>query len=146
MKPLKPSREILSTLIASWRGLVATDLLFKLLALAVLTPLFAVLMQALMAVAGSSVLSDVDIVRFFVGPFGWLCAIVLGSVWLAIVALEQSALLCILAGRSEGKKISATAAVRFSLAHTASILKITTRLIGWTLLAVTPFLLIAGAV
>lgn len=140
------TRDIANSLVASWRSLVATDLLFKLLAFALLTPLFLILWQCLLMLAGQSVLSDVDIAMFFAGPFGWFSAIVLGAVWLAIVAWEQASLLCILAARSTGKAVSATSAVRFASGHAASVLAITTRLLGWTLLAIAPFLLVAGGV
>ena len=131
---------------ASWRSLVATDLLFKLFAFAVLTPLFAAFWHALLAFGGSSVLSDADIAKFFVGPFGWFCGIVLGAAWLAIVAIEQASLLCILGAKSLGREKNATSAIHFAITHAASVFTVAARLIGWTLLTVLPFLLIAGAV
>ena len=128
-----------------WQSLAATDLLFKVLAFAVLTPIFAMLWRSLLAWAGQSVLSDVDIARFFAGPFGWLCAIVLGASWSAIIGIEQAALLYILAGKSAGKPLKAIDALQFSARHIVSILAITTRLIARTLLVLAPFLLLAGA-
>ncbi len=104
MFPTPLFRSVASSLIASWRSLVATDLLFKLFAFAVLTPLFAAFWHGLLAFGGSSVLSDADIAKFFAGPFGWFCGIVLGAAWLAIVAIEQASLLCILAAKSLGKR------------------------------------------
>ncbi|MEO8272290.1 MAG: hypothetical protein ABI557_21455, partial [Aureliella sp.] len=62
-----------------WRALVAADLLYKLLAFVLLTPLFVALNRCLLMLVGQSVLSDVDIAIFFMGPFGWFCAIVLGA-------------------------------------------------------------------
>ncbi len=131
---------------ASWRSLGATDLLFKLFAFAVLTPLFAAFWHALLAFGGSSVLSDVDIAKFFAGPFGWICGIVLGATWLAIVAIELASLLCILAAKSLGREKNATSAIHFAITHAAAVFNVAARLIGWTLLTVLPFLLIAGAV
>jgi glycerophosphoryl diester phosphodiesterase len=139
-------RSIASSLCASWRSLVATDLLFKLLAFAVLTPLFAGFWHALLAFGGSSVLSDADIAKFFAGPFGWFCGIVLGATWLAIVAVEQASLLCILASNFLGREKNATSAIHFAITHATSVFNVAVRLIGWTLLTVLPFLLIAGAV
>ncbi len=139
-------RDVATGVSACWRSLVATDLLFKALAFSVLTPLLGLLWQSLLIVAGRSVLSDVDIAMFFVGPFGWFCLIVMGAVWLAIIALEVGALLWILAARSMGSRANSIDALQFVRGHGLNILKITTRLIGWSLLAITPFLLIAGGV
>ena len=139
-------RSVAANLKASWRSLVATDLLFKLFAFAVLTPLFAAFWHGLLAFGGSSVLSDVDIAKFFAGPFGWFCGIVLGATWLAIVAMEQAALLCILGAKSAGKEKNATSAIHFAIKHATSVFSVAARLIGWTLLTALPLLLIAGAV
>ena len=138
-------RSVTSSLIASWRSLVATDLLFKLFAFAVLTPLFAAFWHAFLAIGGSSVLSDADIAKFFTGPFGWFCGIVLGAMWLAIVAVEQASLLLILAAKSLRREKNATSAIHFAMMHAPRVFTVAARLIGWTLLTCLPFLLIAGA-
>jgi glycerophosphoryl diester phosphodiesterase len=104
------------------------------------------LFHFLLAIAGQSVLTDVDIALFFAGPFGWLCAIVLGAVWLSIVALEQASLLAILAARHRGQRLGMLDSLRFAAGHAADVLKVTAKMIGWTLLSLVPFLLIAGAV
>lgn len=139
-------RQIAGSLGAAWRPLVATDLLYKLLAFVILTPLLAGLFHFLLAIAGQSVLTDVDIALFFAGPFGWLCAIVLGAVWLSIVALEQASLLAILAARHRGQQLGMLDSLRFAAGHAADVLKVTAKMICWTLLSLVPFLLIAGAV
>jgi len=135
-----------TTLAASWRSLVAADLLYKLLAFAVLTPLFVVLFHCVLALAGQSVLSDVDIAVFFAGPIGWFCAIVLGAIWLTIVALEQATLFCIMATHSSGRSVSVIAALRFTADHVFTVLAVTARIISWSLLILAPFVLIAGGV
>lgn len=122
------------------------DVLFKLLAFILLTPLFVALFRSLLTLSGTSVLSDVDIAMFFAGPFGWFCAIALGSVWLGIVAFEQATLLSILASHSSGQKIGVLTALRFTASHSLRILNVTARLIGWSLQIIAPFLLIAGGV
>ncbi len=137
---------VASSVKASWQNLVATDLLFKLFAFVVLTPLFAAFWHALLMFGGSSVLSDADIAKFFVGPFGWFCGITLGAAWLAIIAIEQASLLCILRAKSLGREKDATSAIHFAGTHAVSVFTVAARLIGWTFVAVLPFLLIAGAV
>lgn len=78
-----------------WKSMIVTDLACKLLAMVVLTPLLTILLQWLLVVRGNRVLSDIDIAKFFIGPLGWLCAIVIGAMWLGILALEQASLLAI---------------------------------------------------
>ncbi len=134
-----------------WRGdvlaqLVMTDLLYKLLTFVLLTPLLAMLFRTLLALSGNSVLSDVDIAVFFAGPFGWFCAIVLGAVWLGIVALEQASLLWILAERSKGNRAPVLASLSFAAGQVSPVLRVTGRLIAWSLVVIGPFLLIAGGV
>lgn len=89
----------------SWKSLVLTDVAFKLIALAVLTPLVGVLPRVLIAMSGNAVLSDLDIFYFFLGPAGWLCFLLVGTLWLAIVALEQASLLAILSATTANRRL-----------------------------------------
>ena len=146
MHPTPFVRKVAASLVESWRDLGTTALLYKILAFAVLTPLFAASWHLIIAIGGSGVLSDVDIAKFFVGPFGWCCAIVLGAAWLVIIAVEQSSLLYILASKSLGREKHATSAIHFAFTHAPSIFRVALRLVGWSLLTVLPFLLILGTV
>lgn len=129
-----------------WKSMIVTDLAYKLLAMAVLTPLLAILLQGLLMVRGNPVLSDVDIAWFFIGPLGWLCAIMMGAVWLGILALEQASLLAILAAHSQGKQLSALGALQYALTYTVSVVRVAGRLTAASLLVAAPFLLTAGSV
>lgn len=146
MFPTQFVRAIAGSLSACWRTLVAADLLYKLLSFVLLTPLLAALFRIALMLAGHSVLSDVDIAMFFAGPVGWICAIVLGAGWLAIFALEQASLLSIIAANANGQKMTARESLRFSAGHAPGILRVTGKLICWTLLVVAPFLLVAVGV
>ena len=126
--------------------MIITDLAYKLLAMVVLTPLLTILLQGLLVVRGNPVLSDVDIAKFFVGPLGWLCAIVIGAVWLGILALEQASLLAILTAHSQRKQLSALGALGYALSHTVSVVRVTGRLTAVSLLVAAPFLLAAGSI
>jgi glycerophosphoryl diester phosphodiesterase len=126
--------------------MIVTDLAYKLLAMAVLTPLLTILLQGLLMVRGNPVLSDVDIAWFFIGPLGWLCAIMIGAVWLGILALEQASLLAILAAHSQGKQLSALGALQYALNYTVPVVRVAGRLIAASLLVAAPFLLTAGSV
>jgi glycerophosphoryl diester phosphodiesterase len=139
-------RHVAGSMAASWRTLVAANLLFKLFAFIVLTPLFSLLFSSLLAISGQSVLSDIDIAMFFIGPFGGVCAILLGAVWLSIAALEQASMLAILAAKSKGQTLGVIKSLRFAAGHGLNVLRVTARVIGWSLLVVAPFLLLAAGI
>ncbi|MEM6689585.1 MAG: glycerophosphodiester phosphodiesterase [Planctomycetota bacterium] len=139
-------REVAQSLKGSWKSLVAADLVFKALAFCVLTPLFVAFWRGLLLFRGEGALSDVDVAKFFAGPFGWCCAIVMGASWLAIIAMEQASLLFILACKSNGHNADVPKAIRFALSHAQHIFAVAARFIGFTLLAVAPFLLVAVGV
>ena len=137
---------IATTSSGCWKSMIVTDLAYKLLAMVVLTPLLTILLQGLLMVRGNPVLSDVDIAWFFIGPLGWLCAIVIGAVWLGILALEQASLLAILAAHSQGKQLNALGALQYALTYTVSVVRVAGRLTAASLLVAAPFLLTAGSV
>jgi glycerophosphoryl diester phosphodiesterase len=129
-----------------WQVLAVTDIAFKLLAFVVLTPLAGLLFRVLLAAAGNSVLCDLDILYFFLGPRGWLLLIFVGAAWLGIVALEQASLLAILRARSANQRLGLLAALRFVSANAWPVMRVTARMVAFTLLVMAPFLVAAAAV
>jgi len=79
---------------------------------------------------GNAVLSDVDIALFFAGPFGWVSAVAIGAVWLAILALEQTSLLATVAARSNGMQLGTLESLRFTARRSLTILRVAGRLIA----------------
>ncbi len=129
---------------ACWKELVLTDIVFKAIAFAVLTPLVGLLFQTALAVSGSGVLSDQNILFFFLGPAGWVSFIVVGAVGLAIIALEQSALLGILAASQQRRRMGIVGALRFSAANAWPVLRVAVCMAGLTLLLLAPFVAAGG--
>ena len=89
----------------SWKQLALAGVVFKIVAFVVLTPLVGFLFRLLIALSGTSVLSDADLLYFFPRPIGWLCFIIIGALWLAIIALEEAALLGIIAARTTDQRL-----------------------------------------
>ncbi len=131
---------------SSWKSLVLTDIAFKLFTFIVFTPLVGVLFRGLIATSGSAVKSDLDILFFFLGPVGWICFILVGALWLGIVALEQASLTGIICAKSADKDLGPIAALRFAAANAWSVIRVTIRIVALTLLVITPFLAVAAAV
>ena len=101
----------------SWKDLAMTDIAYKVIAFIVLVPSVGVLFRVVLATSGRSVLADQDILFFFLGPIGWICFVVVGAIWIGIIALEQAALLGILAASASAA--SATSSVSPSMLRMA---------------------------
>lgn len=127
-----------------FRDLVLTDLWYKLLAFVVLTPLLGLLVRCLLWAAGKSVLSDLDIAWFLAGPAGWACAIVAGSVWLGITALELTSLLAILGNAAAGRRMRVLSALRCAAQLAPTVLRLAGRWLALVGILLVPFIAIAG--
>jgi len=137
-------RSAVSRFRACWTKLALTDIVCKVAAFALLTPLVALLFRALLAVSGKAVLADQDILLFLLHPVGWLTGILVGALLLAIVGIEQAALMAVLYANQAGRRTDVVAALRFALAHAWPVLRVTARMVGGAVLAVAPFLAILG--
>ena len=130
----------------SWRRLLVTDLLYKLLAVVVLTPLASLALHAGISLSGGSVLADTEILFFLLRPAGLAVLLVVAAISLTIVALEQASLMAIAAGETEGAPVPVVHALRWAIGHAPQVLRLAARLVGRILLLVAPFLAAIGAV
>lgn len=126
--------------------LLATDLLFKVLAFAVLTPLVGLAVEAGVAAAGRSVLADMDILLFLLRPMGLLLLVVVAALSVSIVALELACLMAIGVGEAEGVRVDAAQALRFALGRARPVLGLAVRVVARSLVIAAPFLLGLGLV
>ena len=129
---------------ATWPQLAITDILYKILGLVILTPLTAVLVRVVVSMSGRTVLADEDLLFFFVKPLGWLSLILLGGVTLAIIGLEQAALMSIVLGERRGARLDFWQALVFVTTRAPAVLRVTALLVAKTLLILAPFLLAIG--
>jgi glycerophosphoryl diester phosphodiesterase len=137
---------VLADLRSSWEELALTDIAFKLITIVVLTPLVGVLFRTLIALSGRAVLSDTDLLKFFLGPVGWICFTLVGAIWLGIFALEQASLNAIICARMLSRRLGVLGALRFAAANARPVLQVTVRIVILTLLTVAPFLAVAAVV
>ena len=130
-----------------WKQLFLTDVVYKAIAFVVLAPLLAILFRVLVSLSGSAVLTDQDILFFFLGPVGWICILLASALWLGIIALEMAALFAILVTTQvRGKPITVGRALWFAWSKAWPVIQVTTRMVGWTLLTVLPVLAVAAAI
>jgi glycerophosphoryl diester phosphodiesterase len=127
-----------------WRELVATDIVYKALAFALLTPLIAVLLRLLIRRTGRTALADVDIaLYFFTTRVGAAALILVGALILAVTALEQACLMTIVLAALQGRRLRVRDAIAHAAARAFRILRLTAMIFVRVLLIVAPF---AGAV
>lgn len=129
-----------------WRQLLATDLVFKLLTFAVLTPLLGLVLQAGVAASGHTFVADMDILLFLLRPLGVFLLIGISALSIAIVALELACLMAIGVGSTAGVRIDAWQALRFAFARARPVLGLAVWVVARSLLLVAPFLAGLGLV
>ena len=139
-------RELVQAIRPCLRELVWTNLIYKFIAFCLLGPLLGLVIQSLLWLSGQSVIADLEIAAFLLGPLGWFSAIVLGACWLGISALEQVSLLAILAADKRGRRIRVRSALRFTAAHVVAVLRLSGRLVAWTLVLIAPFGIVAAVI
>lgn len=129
-----------------WRPILLVHLLFTLGGLAILTPLFGILLQGALALSGTAAVADQDIARLLLSPYGMIAAILLVSILLAITGLELGALQAIAQVSRYQRYIPAMAAARYALGHALPLLRMTIGLTLRVLVYLLPYLAVVGFV
>ncbi len=138
-------RGVFSDFRAAWRSLVVTDLAYKALAFAILTPGTMCALRWLAARSGNEVVADVDIARFFFATWtGWFVLIIGGSVLAAITILETACLMGVAASASKGAPLIPRAALRFGAASAAPVFRLAGNAVLRVVAVLLPFVLAAG--
>jgi glycerophosphoryl diester phosphodiesterase len=125
----------------SWRQLAVAHLLSSAMALVVLTPLLALLLRLWVGLSGNAVLTDLDLLYFFVlNPIGIMGLVLTAAIALAIYIFEHTALITIGFGSSRGRAVGWREALAHTLPRAPSILRLAMLMVGRTLLISSPFL------
>ena len=131
---------------ANWRPILAVHLFFTLLGVAVLTPLFGLLVRGVLSLSGTAAVADQDIAYMLLSPFGLAAGIALVAIFLGIAALELGALQVIAQGAVQHHAIPAVAAGRYALRKALPLLRLTLELILRVLAYLLPYLAAVAAV
>ena len=99
-----------------WKELVLADLVYKVIAFVLLAPLIGITFRLFVAASGRSVLADTDVLYFFLGPVGWISLILVGGIFIGIVAIELAALLVILQSSRQKQTMGVADSLRFATA------------------------------
>lgn len=131
----------------SWKSLALTDVGYKVVAFALLTPLTVLLFRWLVFSDHNKVVADADILRFFVTTrVGLVALVVVGAIFLAISALELACLMAIGLAAAKGARLSPKHAVVFGATHAPNVLRLTVNVVVRLLAGLLPFLVLLGVV
>jgi glycerophosphoryl diester phosphodiesterase len=138
--------EAIGGFLQSWRRLLATDVICKLVTAVVLIPLAGVALKIFLSTSGSAVVADQDILYFILSPVGIVALIVMGAVILSIIALEQACLMTIDFGETRQQHVTTTDAVWYGARHAWEVIVLAFRVFVRALLVALPFLIAGGLV
>lgn len=131
---------------ASGSQLFIIHLYFSLLGIVVLTPLFALVVQTLVELSGSSAVADQDIARLILSPAGMAGLVFLLGLFLAILSLEAAAMHALVSARRHGLHPTPWQCVVHVLRHCPRLLLTTTMLVARVLLYLLPYLAVVAAI
>jgi glycerophosphoryl diester phosphodiesterase len=126
----------------NWTHFLAIHVVVSLLVFMVLTPLATLLLRLAVSFSGSAALSDQDILFFILSPFGFLCALFLGSVFSIIVFLGHGALLVVAGSVSAGEAASVREVMVFLAGRMVGLFRLALLVLLRVLLNVLPFVLL----
>ena len=132
---------------ASWRTLIVTDLVFKLIVFALISPVLALLLRWLLSRQSEGVVADADIARFFLTTLPGFIAL-LGGLTLAVTstALEAACLMRIAFAAARGARTNVKGAMSFGAARGVPILRVAAQMVVRVLIGLVPFVVAIGLV
>ena len=145
------TREVLTDAVRdlrrAWRSLALTDLIYKLVAFALLTPATALLLRWLLSRTDARVVADADIAWFFLTtPSGVVALVAGGAILLAITALESACLMAIGLSTAKGKSLNARGSLAFGTTAAFNVLRLAVNMVVRLLAGLAPFALAGGVV
>ena len=134
-------------LLLRWRSLALTDIAYKLVAFALLTPSTALLLRWLLSRADTRVVADADIARFFLTTAPGIVALVVGgAILLAIATLGSACLMAIGLATAKGLSLNARGALTFGAARALDVLRLAAKVVIRFLGSLVPFVAAVGLV
>jgi glycerophosphoryl diester phosphodiesterase len=131
----------------SWRVLAQTDLVYKLISFALLTPITLLLLRWAMSRTGTLVVADTEIATFFLStPQGILALIVVGAILAGITALEMTCLMAIGLAAVNGRRLTARGAIAFGASRALVVLRLAANIVARLLVGLLPFAAAVGVV
>lgn len=130
----------------TWPQLAMTDLLAKALGFILLTPLAGLLLGILVSWRGGGVVTDEDILFFFLRPLGLVILLLAGAIFAGIGFVEQAGLMTIGFGARHDRSITYLEALRHVARRAGAIFNLAGQMVARLLLFAAPFLAAGGLV
>jgi len=128
--------------LANWTRFLAIHLAVSVLVFTILTPAATGLLRLAVSLSGSAALSDQDILFFVLSPYGFICALVLGSIFSIIIFLGHAALLVVAASTNAGEAASVKQVLLFLVGRMSSLFQLALLILLRVLLNLLPFVLL----
>jgi len=139
--------EVIQDFGKSWRRLALTDIVYKFVSFAVLTPATVLVLRSVISSSEGRVVADVDIATFFLTtPLGVLTLVLGGALLVGITALEMACLMAIGIAEAKGRALTAKGALAFGAVRGLAVLRLTANMVVRFLAGLLPFLLAVGLV
>ncbi len=106
----------------TWPQLVLTDLLVRVLAIVVLTPIVGLLLKLFLATTSTGVVTDGAIVRFLLHPVGLAALLIVGAVALGLSFAETGALMVIGFASVEDRRVTWLKALEYAYGRVVQLL------------------------
>ncbi|KAA5539335.1 glycerophosphodiester phosphodiesterase [Roseiconus nitratireducens] len=139
-------KAVMKNLASCWRQLVVVDLLFKTVAVVVLTPLVSLLFRLFLALSGRTVLADTDIARFLIHPIGWGAFLIVGGAVVGVFAIELAVLMMVSVGSAVGRTPRPRSVFRYVASKSTTLLRLAAWVVARIGLNALPFLAVGGAI
>ena len=128
------------------RQIVTIHLLYSALAAIIFAPLTAIVGQGLLQLSGEPMLSDFDIACFILTPAGMIALILFASLLITILVFEQTSLMALLYSDLHNQKLTAIAALRYTVKNSRRIFLFALHFVLRLLLITLPFLALSAAI
>ena len=130
----------------TWPQLLLVTLATRVAVTFLLLPGLALLLRFFLSRQGRAVLSDQEILFFFLTPIGALALVVVGGIWIGIALIEQAGLMIVGFGAAEDRRITWFGALRYVFHESPRILLLGSHLLVRAMLIVGPMLALVGGV
>ena len=131
----------------SWRSLAITDIVYKVIAFAILTPAATLLLYLLRLAASERVVADADIARFLLtSPWGIASLLLAASLLVAISAVESACLMAIGIGAANNVTVDARTALKLGASNAWAVLRLAANMVVRVVIGLLPFAAAGGLV
>ncbi len=129
----------------TWPQLLLVTLVTRIAVTLVMLPGLALLLRFFLSRQDRSVLSDQEILVFFLSPVGIVALIVLGGIWIGISLLEQAGLMTVGFGAAEDRRVTWFGSLQYVFHELPRILRLGSHLLVRATLIAGPIIALVGS-